>query len=361
MDFGIFNLMNRRDRAQNPAQMIRDTVEQVQAAETAGFGIAWFTEHHFTNYSITPSPLLMVGHVAPQTLRIKLGTAVVLPALYSPARLLGEIAFTDCLAEGRLIVGLGAGYQAYELARFGISLEEARAVTDEWVELISQGVGSENVEFHGKYIDLPQTYFTTGPVQTPRPPIWIAGNSPDSQRRAARGPYPLFMSGFGQDIDTLVAAREQTDETWRAEGLDPAGLSFATVRYCLVTDDKAEALTFAENARFQLRLSHYLRQGQTELPGPWLPEEGHKGELTPEDILAGNPIGDPHRVAEALVEEINRVGTSHIALYMTIGRTDHEAVMRSIRRFGDEVIPLVEKAVGPLAAVNRPQPLAAAQ
>ncbi len=361
MDFGIFNLMNRRDRAQSPAQMIQQTVEQVQAAESAGFGIAWFTEHHFTNYSITPSPLLMVAHVAPQTLRIKLGTAVVLPALYEPARLLGEIAFADNLADGRLILGLGSGYQAYELERFGITLDEARAVTDEWVALISQGVGSESVEYHGKYIDLPQTYFTTGPLQSPQPPIWICGNSPDSQRRAAHGPYPFFASGFGQDTDSLVAIREQTEETWRAEGRALSDLRFGTLRYCLVTDDKAEALAYAENARFQVRLSRYLRQGQTTLPDAWLPEEPFEGEMSPEDIMKWNPIGDVETVAERLVDEITRVGTSHIALYMTIGRTDHETVMTSIRRFGDEVMPLIEKGVGPLGAVNIPKPMEAAQ
>ncbi|MEK9662516.1 MAG: LLM class flavin-dependent oxidoreductase, partial [Alphaproteobacteria bacterium] len=186
MEFGIFNLMNRRHRAQDPAEMVRQTIEQVRAAEAAGFATAWFTEHHFTNYSITPSPLLMVAHAAPQTKTIRLGTAVVLPALYQPARLLGEIAFADNLAGGRLVVGLGAGYQAYELARFGLTLENARAVTDEWTELLSNGLGQESVEFHGEYIDLPQTWFTTHPVQQPRPEIWIAGNSPDSQARAAR-------------------------------------------------------------------------------------------------------------------------------------------------------------------------------
>ncbi len=361
MEFGIFNLMNRRDRAQSPAQMIAETVEQVQAAESAGFATAWFTEHHFTNYSITPSPLLMVAHVAPQTLRIKLGTAVVLPALYEPARLLGEIAFADNLAEGRLILGLGSGYQAYELERFGITLDEARAVTDEWVELISQSVGSECVEFHGKYIDLPQTYFTTAPIQSPQPPIWICGNSPDSQARAARGPYPFFASGFGQDTDSLVAIREQTEATWQAEGRALSDLRFGTLRYCLVTDDKAEALAYAENARFQVRLSRYLRQGQTTLPDAWLPEESFEGEMSPEDILKWNPIGDVETVAESLVDEITRVGTSHIALYMTIGRTDHETVMKSIRRFGDEVMPLIEKSIGPLGGVNIPKPMEAAQ
>ena len=361
MDFGIFNLMNRRDRSQSVPSLIAQTVEQVQAAETAGFGIAWFTEHHFSNYSLPPSPLLMVGHVAPQTMRIRLGTAVVLPALYQPARLLGELAFADCLAEGRLIVGLGSGYQAHELLRFGITLEESRAATDEWIEFISQGLGQESFEFHGKYIDMPETPFAAPPVQLPRPPIWIAGNSLDSQRRAARGPYPLLVSGFGESNDTLVRIRAETEETWQAEGRSAGDLLFGSLRYCLVTDDKSEALAYAENARFQIRLSQYLRQGQTDIPGAWLPEEPFAGEMSPEDILAGNPIGDPETVAACLADEITRVGTSHLALFMTIGNTDHETVMASIRRFGDEVIPLIEKEVGPLGGVNIPKPLEAAQ
>jgi alkanesulfonate monooxygenase SsuD/methylene tetrahydromethanopterin reductase-like flavin-dependent oxidoreductase (luciferase family) len=354
MEFGIFNLMNRRHRAQDPAEMVRQTIEQVRAAEAAGFATAWFTEHHFTNYSITPSPLLMVAHAAPQTKTIRLGTAVVLPALYQPARLLGEIAFADNLAGGRLVVGLGAGYQAYELARFGLTLENARAVTDEWTELLSNGLGQESVEFHGEYIDLPQTWFTTHPVQQPRPEIWIAGNSPDSQARAARYGHPLFVTGFGQDSATLAGIRAQAQETFAAAGRDPASLRFGTLRYCFVTDDRSAAVAYAENARFQVRLSRYLRQGQTQLDEAWLPEQGFDGEMSPEELAAWNPIGDPETVAEKLVEEIRTVGPSHIALYMTIGAADHAQVMRSIERFGSEVIPLIEREVGRLPELNVP-------
>ncbi|MGE3871280.1 MAG: LLM class flavin-dependent oxidoreductase, partial [Pseudorhodoplanes sp.] len=214
MDFGIFNLMNRRHRSQDPATMIRQTVAQVQTAEAAGFSTAWFTEHHFTNYSITPSPLLMVANVAPQTSTIKLGTAVVLPALYQPARLLGEIAFADNIAGGRLVLGLGSGYQAYELARFGLTLDNARTVTDEWAELLSTGLGRVSVEYHGTYIDLPQTWFTTAPVQQPRPAIWIAGNSADSQARAARYGHPLFCTGFGQSSAALAKIRGEAERTF---------------------------------------------------------------------------------------------------------------------------------------------------
>jgi alkanesulfonate monooxygenase SsuD/methylene tetrahydromethanopterin reductase-like flavin-dependent oxidoreductase (luciferase family) len=349
MEFGIFNLMNRRHRSQDPAAMIGQTVLQTQAAEQARFGVAWFTEHHFTNYSITPSPLMMVAHVAPQTATIRLGTAVVLPALYTPARLLGEVAFADNLSGGRLILGLGSGYQAYELARLGVTLEEAAAVADEWTELLTEGLAREAFEYHGNYLDLPRTFFTTRPVQKPRPQIWIAGNSPASQRRAAAGGHPLFVTGFGRDTAALARLRVEAEAEFARAGRDPASLRFATLRYCFVTDDRHEALAFAENARYQLRLSHYLRQGQTELDQAWLPDQAYEGEMSPEDITAWNPIGDPETVAEKLAAEIGAVGPSHIALYMSIGAADHGQVMRSIERFGGEVVPLLEQELGPLA------------
>ncbi len=353
MDFGIFNLMNRRHRSQSVPRVIAETVEQIQAAEAAGFGISWFTEHHFTNYSMAPSPLMMVGHVAPQTSRIRLGTAVVLPALYQPARLLGDIAFADNLSGGRLVLGLGSGYQAYELRRFGVDLSESSAITDEWIDFLSGGLGQESYEFHGKYIDLPQTWFTVDPVQAPRPEIWIAGNSPGSQARAVKGDHPLIATGFGRDADTLAEIRAGADETWRAAGRDPDQLRFGTQRDCFVADDQAAARAFAENARSQVRLSAFLRQGQTELDAPWLPEESFDGEMSPEDILRWNPIGDPETVAARLVEEIEKVGSDHIAFYMTIGDTAHETVMASIERFATEVVPLIEKSVGPLASAGR--------
>ena len=68
--------------------------------------------------------------------------------------------------------------------------------------------------------------------------------------------------------------------------------------------------------------------------------------------MSWNPIGDPETVASCLADEIIRVGSSHIALYMAMGNTDHEVIMKSIRRFGEEVMPLIEKEVGPLGGVN---------
>src|SRR5215469_4829950 len=126
MDFGIFNLMGSRRPDKPTAQVFGEVAEQTRLADTLGYTIAWFAEHHFSNYCLCASPLMMVAHCASITQRIRLGTAVVVLPLYNPARLAAEIATADALSNGRLMLGIGAGYQPYEFERFG-QLAEGRS------------------------------------------------------------------------------------------------------------------------------------------------------------------------------------------------------------------------------------------
>lgn len=111
MRLGLFNLMSFKDNARGLQGVIQDTRQMIQLAEAIGFETAWFAEHHFTNYSISVSPLLMAAHMAGYTRRIKLGTAVIVLPLYQPMRIAQEIALVDRLTEGRLVLGVGSGYQ----------------------------------------------------------------------------------------------------------------------------------------------------------------------------------------------------------------------------------------------------------
>jgi hypothetical protein len=119
MEFGIFNLMGSRDPEKPTAEIFAEVAEQTRLADELGYAIAWFAEHHFSNYCLCASPLMMVAHCASITKKIRLGTAVIVLPLYNPARLAAEIATADALSNGRLMLGVGAGYQPYEFERFG--------------------------------------------------------------------------------------------------------------------------------------------------------------------------------------------------------------------------------------------------
>src|SRR3954447_24890038 len=137
MDFGIFNLMGSREPDKPAAQVFSEVAEQTRRADELGYGIAWFAEHHFSNYCLCASPLMMVSHCAGITRNIRLGTAVVVVPLYNPARLVAEIATADAMSNGRLMLGIGAGYQPYEFERFGVDLKQNLEMTNEFAEILA--------------------------------------------------------------------------------------------------------------------------------------------------------------------------------------------------------------------------------
>src|SRR5512146_1547569 len=131
MEFGIFNLMGAREPRTPTAQIFSEVSEQVALADRLGYCTAWFAEHHFSNYCLCASPLMMLAHCAAITEKIRPGTAVVVLPLYNPARLAAEIATADALSNGRLMLGVGAGYQPYEFERFGFDIKNNLEMTEE--------------------------------------------------------------------------------------------------------------------------------------------------------------------------------------------------------------------------------------
>ena len=75
------------------------------------YDLAWLTEHHFTRHAITSDSIALLAHIAAKTHRIRLGTAVAVLPFHDPVRLAESTALLDHLAEGRLDVGIGRGYQ----------------------------------------------------------------------------------------------------------------------------------------------------------------------------------------------------------------------------------------------------------
>src|SRR3982074_418637 len=176
MEFGIFNLMGSGEADKPAAQVFGEVAEQTRLADELGYAIAWFAEHHFSNYCLGASPLMMVAHCASITEKIRLGTAVVVLPLYNPARLAAEIATADALSNGRLALGIGSGYQPYEFDRFGVDLRQHLEKTEEVFDILDRALSQDFFSYDGKHYRLPETHIPAGAIQQPLP-IWVAGHT----------------------------------------------------------------------------------------------------------------------------------------------------------------------------------------
>src|SRR5712672_3499359 len=181
MEFGILNLMGSRDSEKPTAEVFAEVTEQTRLADELGYAIAWFAEHHFSNYCLCASPLMLVAHCASITKKIRLGTAVVVLPLYSPALLAAEIATADALSDGRLMLGVGAGYQPYEFKRFGVDIKANLEMTEEFCDILDRAFSQDFFSYNGKYYQIPKTHIPARPVQKPLPIL---------RRRLYRGYVP---------------------------------------------------------------------------------------------------------------------------------------------------------------------------
>jgi len=351
MDFGIFNLMGSREPGKPASQVFAEVAEQTRLADELGYGIAWFAEHHFSNYCLCASPLMMISHCAPMTKTIGLGTAVVVLPLYNPARLLAEIAMADALSNGRLALGIGTGYQPYEFERFGADLATSLEMTEEFCDILELAFASDFFSYDGKHFKLPRTHITVRPVQKTLP-IWVAGHADHVFRLAARRGYRALSSGRTGSTAAMAEVRRSVEDAYRAEGRSFAAARFAMQRFCCITENRDEAMRFAENARYQARLASHLRRREEIMDGTMLVDRPIPGEPTLEEIRDNLLIGSVEEVARKLAAEIRILEPAHFCFAFKIGDMPHATAMRSTELFMREVRPRLEQALGPLDRIG---------
>jgi probable F420-dependent oxidoreductase len=183
-------------------------------AEAAGFGHVTANDHVVVPNSITSrypytatgewpgarggeclEQLTVLGFFAAATSRIRLVTSVmVVPQ--RPAVLAAKALTTiDVLSRGRLTVGVGVGWMDEEFRALAAPpFAERGRVTDEFLAAFHELWTSDAPRFAGRYVSFSDLRFDPKPVQKPRPPIWVGGESPMALRRVARlgdGWYPV--------------------------------------------------------------------------------------------------------------------------------------------------------------------------
>jgi probable F420-dependent oxidoreductase len=223
-----------------------------QRGEGLGFGIVAVSDHviiprHIASiypYSVSgefsgdPSgacleQLTLLSFLAGATSRIRLLTSVMVVP-HRPAVLTAKVlASIDVLSNGRLIVGVGAGWMREEFEALGTPpYDERGAVTDEYINAFKELWSSDAPEFGGAYVQFHDVSFRPKPVQQPHPPIWVGGESPAALRRTARlgdawypiGNNPRHPVGSVEQLQQYVARlRRYAEEA----GRDPETIDLA--------------------------------------------------------------------------------------------------------------------------------------
>ncbi|KVC22453.1 LLM class flavin-dependent oxidoreductase [Burkholderia pseudomultivorans] len=343
MEFGVFLLAQQRSYAQTSQSVIHNTIEQTVVAEQAGFDAAWYAEHHFNNYSLSPSPLMTIAHAAARTTKIRLGSAVCILPLYHPARLLTEIGLADTLSEGRLELGIGSGYQQFEFERFGCSLANSGEIFHEVWDILNKGLNEKVFEYKGKHFDMLPTSVAVRTVQK-KVPLWITSMNPGTLGRAFNENVNLFTTVLHGGNDALRGLRSRLEAMAAERGKDLGQTRVGFLRCGFASDSKAEIDAYLDSARWARRISEALKDRRMDVDDGYLMKETPcAADMTLDQLRQNLPVGSVNEVIDKLLAEIDILKPNHIALQTQLGDCDQKTMLRQIELWGDRIIPEVRK------------------
>lgn len=339
VEFGLFDWI---DRSGAPlSRLYEERLELLQAADAAGFFCYHLAEHHATPLGMAPSPSVFLAAAAQRTRRIRLGPLVYLLPLYSPLRLIGEIAMLDHLSGGRLELGVGRGVSPYEVGYHGLDVGRTRPMFHEALAVIVAGLQSDRLTYKGEYYRYENVPMELPPLQRPYPPLWYPTNNLENLAwAAARG---LQMVGLGS-AHAYRAFVDRYRAVWAQHADDPGRLNphVATPRIGITrlvvvadTDEEAEAIARAGHPRWAASFvklwddhgdrSVYGRVNLLDLDAA----------LRGEEILCGAPA----RVRAQVARLIEATGVNYVVGSFAWGDLTLAQSLRSLRLFAEQVMP----------------------
>jgi alkanesulfonate monooxygenase SsuD/methylene tetrahydromethanopterin reductase-like flavin-dependent oxidoreductase (luciferase family) len=335
LEFGIFDHLDRNELP------LRDYYEQrlkvIEAFDRLGFYAYHVAEHHFTPLGMAPSPSVFLSAIAQRTRRLRFGTFVYALPFHHPLRVMEEICMLDHMSGGRVEIGFGRGSVPYEVTYYGANAEERQQIYTERLELILKAFTVKRLDWNGKYDQFKDVPMEMDSLQKPHPPLWYGAHSPDSAERAARKGLHMVTNDQPAPARAMV---ERYRKVWRELGGKGEEPKMGFVRFVVVADTDAEAMTIARRSylRWRSSFTHLFRQFGTQ------PESPLRVNAFDDLIKQGQGIaGSPDTVRQFLAKQVEDSGANYVVGQFCFGDLTLEEMQRSVGLFAEHVMPALRE------------------
>jgi alkanesulfonate monooxygenase SsuD/methylene tetrahydromethanopterin reductase-like flavin-dependent oxidoreductase (luciferase family) len=229
----------------NPSHAPAEVLDTARWAEGAGWHGVWYADHYMPNtgdQSFKPGDTnecwAMLPAIAAVTERVRIGSLVAPTSVHHPAVLANRAATIDHISNGRLVLGLGAGWQINEHHAYGIELEPPKQRVDrfdEAIQIIRSMLGQDRTTFAGDVYTITDAPCDPAPIQSPLP-ILVGTGSPRMLRITAR--YADEWNTWG--APTMASgARAKFDAACESVERGTASMWTSVQALTFITDDDA--------------------------------------------------------------------------------------------------------------------------
>ncbi|MBL8548818.1 MAG: LLM class flavin-dependent oxidoreductase [Hyphomonadaceae bacterium] len=341
------------------ARFIQEEFKQCLLAAELGFESVWITEHHFSNYSMSPDPLMLLGHLSGRAPQLWLGTQVIVVPWHDPVRVAEQIVLLDHMSGGRALIGFGRGLARMEFEGLRVDQSKARELFDETVGLVMNALETGVIE-GGTLAKIPRRELRPRPLRGLKGRAFCAAGSPASMQSAARlglgrmyinQPMTHAPAPFGGHAAEQDRARDHWLEAWLAAHPNetPPKSFVSNVVFVNESAEKAQlqARTYMANT-FRSAVKHYELMGDhfKDIKGY---EVYSALRLKPEDMdkvteanAATAVAGTPLQVLEKLAETKRDLDPQMMCPHLYTGGMPHEEAMANIRLFAKHCLAEVQ-------------------
>jgi probable F420-dependent oxidoreductase len=270
-------------------------------AEQLGYDSIWAIDHviaprpNAEQFGLLYDPLIVLSLAAGLTERVLLGVSVlVLPYRHGvlTARMIASL---DNLSGGRVVLGVGSGWNAAESAILGLPFEHRGAMTDEYLRVMRELWTNPEPSFAGAFTQFDDVEFRPLPVQKPHPPIWVGGHSRAALRRTVE--FGAAWHPINRTPAEMRAGRAELERLCQRAGRERVPALAPRLDTRLILDDRG---------------------------GPSPAHAGH--------MLEGSP---DHLVGQ--IEELRELGVEHLVLEFVARDAEHFTAQ--VETFAREVRP----------------------
>jgi F420-dependent oxidoreductase-like protein len=228
------------------------------AAENAGLE-GLFRSDHYTSFHTAPGAALdawaTLAALAANTTRLRLGTLVSPATFRHPSELARVVATVDHVSDGRVAVGIGAGWFEQEHQQNGFPFPDLAERFDrltEYVEVVVRSFGGEPFDFVGRHFRLESQLALPPPVQQPHPPV-ILGGQAKSRSLALAARFAQEYNVAFLDRSDVERVRHLCDRACTDAGRDPSTLALSMMTLVALGHDSATATRRLTNALERFR------------------------------------------------------------------------------------------------------------
>ena len=219
-----------------------ELIEMAQTAEGVGFDSLWLGDHLLYDLPVGPrgpwEVWTSLAAIAASTTRITIGPLVASTAFHAPAMLAKQAATVDAISDGRLVVGLGAGWNRREYDAFGFPYDRRVSRFDEAFTIIRTLLRDGEIDFHGEFYDVDRCVLHPRSPRVGGPPLMVG--STGARMLGITLPYVdawnIWWSQYGNTAEGFAREKARTDGLISAAGRSPTDVEATAAVFVRLAD-----------------------------------------------------------------------------------------------------------------------------